>query len=228
MDIFSHVLWTSMLTRNKLWQEEAILFALLPDMGYVLIMAHALFRIPTGDSLAQSMAVTPAAFLVLYHMMHSFVVLGVAALFVWKLKPKLLPAMSAWALHICMDIPFHGGTFGTRFLYPILPNTYFSGISWSDYRLLAASYFLLLTLWYYLEMRELAKHRRRERWIPDWIDRLERFAAALINPKPIPMAHAEVGDNAGTPRRIPGEDPRGTGESQDSGAGTVPPPEAGG
>jgi hypothetical protein len=227
MDLFSHVLWTSMLTRNKLWQDEAIVFALLPDAGYLLIMLYALFGAPPGVSYQEAMATLPPAFLVLYHLLHSFIVFGIAAILVWKWKPALLPAMSAWALHIIMDIPFHTGMFATRFLYPILPNLSVSGISWADYRLLAVSYFLLLVTWYYLEMRELAKHRRRERWIPDWIDRMERFAAALINPKPIPVAHEEVGNNAGASYQLPGENLGSAEEGEGCGSRTVPPPQAG-
>ncbi len=225
MDLFSHVLWTSMLTRNKLWQDEAIIFALLPDAGFFLIMLYALFG--SDGNFSEAMASLPPAFMVLYHLLHSFVVFGIAAIIVWKLQPRLLPAMSAWAFHICMDIPFHDGMFATRFLYPVLPNVYVSGFAWSDYRLLAASYFLLLVTWYYLEMRELAKHRRRERWIPDWIDRLERFAADLINPKPIPVAHEEVGNYQRASCQLPGENLCGAEEGEGSGAGTISPPQAG-
>ncbi|MFO7618230.1 MAG: hypothetical protein R6W91_00990 [Thermoplasmata archaeon] len=227
MDLFSHVLWTSVLARNKLWHDEAILFALLPDTGFLLIMAYVLVGTPMNVGFSGAMATMPEAFLVIYHLLHSFVVFGIAALVVWKLKPKLLPAMSAWALHICMDIPFHDGLFGTRIFYPILPDFYISGITWGDYRVLAASYFLLLATWFYLEMRELRKHRRRDHWIPDWIDRLERFAAGLINPKPIPAAHAALGDNPGASCRVPGEDGQRPEEGEDCSARAVPPQEAG-
>ncbi len=227
MDLFSHVLWTSVVSRNRLWHDEAVLFALLPDAGYLIIMIYALFGAPYGVEFSQAMVSLPPAFIVLYHSMHSLVVFGIAAIIVWRLKPKLLPAMSAWAFHICMDIPFHGGIFGTRIFYPILPDFYVHGITWLDYRVTAASYFLLLATWFYLEMRELRKHRRRNNWIPDWIDRAERFAAALINPQPIPVAHAEVGDNGAAPFRLPEEDCHSPGEGQDSRAGALPPPEAG-
>ncbi|MBA3046151.1 MAG: hypothetical protein KKH41_01255 [Candidatus Thermoplasmatota archaeon] len=227
MDLFSHVLWTSVLGRNRLWHDEAILFALLPDAGYFLIMLYVLFGTPMNVNFADAMVTLPKGFMVIYYLLHSFVVFGVTALAVWKLKPKLLPALSAWFFHICMDIPFHDGVFGTRILYPLLPNFYIGGMSWGDYRVLAGSYFLLLATWFYLEMRELRKHRRRDNWLPDWIDRLEHAVGGLINPKPIPTAHAEGGDNARTPDRIPGEDRVGTGENQYHGPGAVPPPEAG-
>lgn len=227
MDLFSHVLWTCLGTRNKLWDEEALLFAVLPDIGFLLIMMYVIFGKPMDQDFADAMATLPRSFLIIYRLLHSFVTLGIVSVIVWKLSPKLLPALSAWAMHICMDIPFHGGAlFGTRFLYPILPDFYFSGLSWGDYRVLAASYFLLLVMWYYLEMRELKKHRSRVRRI-DWLDRLEHFAKALINPQPIPMSHAENGDYARASDQVPGEDGQGPEKGEDNGTETIPPPEAG-
>jgi len=226
MDLFSHVLWTRLLTKNKLWDEEALLFAVLPDIGFLLIMLYVIFGKPMGQDFSDAMKTMPPAFMVIYHLLHSFVTLGIVALIVWKLKPRLLPALSAWALHICMDIPFHMGTFGTRFLYPILPDFYFTGISWGDYRVLAASYFMLLVIWYYLEMRELNRHRTGNRE-PDFFIKLERFAAGLINPKTITTANEAVGDYKGTPGQVSGEDIHGAGQDTDSSAGALPPPEAG-
>jgi hypothetical protein len=226
MDLFSHLLWTRVYSRNKLWDGEALLFALLPDVGFLLIMLYVIFGKPMDQDFADAMRTIPPAFMIVYHSLHSFVTLGVVALIVWKLSPKLLPALSAWALHICMDIPFHMGTFGTRFLYPILPDFYITGVSWGDYRVLAASYFLLLVAWFYVEMRELEKHRN-PCWKADWIDRLERSAQALINPKPIPSADEAVGDNARASGQVPGENVTCPGQGEDNGAGAVPPPEAG-
>jgi hypothetical protein len=224
MDLFSHVLWTRLFTRNKLWDEEALLFALLPDAGFLLIMLYVIFGKPMHLGFNDAMLTLPPAFLIIYHMLHSFVTVGIAALILWRLKPALLPALSAWVLHICMDIPFHSEMFGTRFLYPILPDFYINGMSWGDWRVLAASYFLLLVAWYCLEMRELRKHRRG---VPDWFDGVMVSAAALINPNTIPAAHEAGRDFAGASGQVHGEDVGGTCQGQDSGSGEVAPPEAG-
>jgi hypothetical protein len=227
MDLFSHILWTRVGTRNKLWDEEAMLFALLPDAGFLLIMLYVIFGKPMGQDFSDAMVTLPASFLVIYRLLHSFVTLAIVALIVLKLRPKLLLALSAWALHICMDIPFHGSAmFGTRFLYPILPDFYINGLSWGDYRVLAASYFMLLVVWYYLELKELKKHRRPE-WAGDWIDRMERFAKEVINQQPIHVGHAEGGDITRASGQVPGEDSEGPEEGQDNSAGTVPPSQAG-
>ena len=225
MDMFSHILWTHVGARNKLWHEEAMLFAVLPDVGFLLIMLYVVFGTP-GAKFGDAMLTLPPAFLVIYHLLHSFVTLAVVALIVWKLRPKLLPALSAWALHICMDIPFHADMFGTRFMYPLLPDLYISGMSWGDYRVLGLSYFMLLATWYYLEMRELRKHRRPGRG-PDLLDRLGTFAGGLINPKPISVAHAESGDCPRASGQVPGDNRGGNGKDKDCSTGAKPPPEAG-
>jgi hypothetical protein len=224
MDLFSHVLWTRLYTRNKLWDDEALLFAVLPDAGFLLIMLYVVFGKPMNLDFNDAMRTIPPVFMVVYHILHSFVTVGIVALILWKLKPKLLPALSAWVLHICMDVPFHSDMFGTRFLYPILPDFYISGMSWGDWRVLAGSYFLLLVAWFYLELRDLNRHRRGR---PDWIDNVIVSAAALINPKPIPSAHEALGDNRGTSGQVLGDDIQSVGQGEDSGSGAQPPPEAG-
>jgi len=173
MDIFSHVLWTRVITRNKLWDEEALLFSILPDTGSLLIMLYVIFGKPMGQDFTDAMTTLPASF-----------------------------------------------------LYPILPDFYIHGLSWGDYRVLAASYFLLLVAWYYLEMRELKKHRSRS-WSADWLDRLERFIGNQINPQPIPAGHAESGDHARASGQVPGEDRERVEKGENNCAGTVPPPQAG-
>ena len=227
MDIFSHLLWTHVYSRNKLWHEEALFFALLPDVGFLLIVGFVLLGTPYNVNFDQAMLSMPPPFMIVYRFLHSFAAVGIVALFVWKLKPKLLPALSAWVLHICMDIPFHSGAvFGTRFLYPILPNFYISGISWGNYRVLAASYFMLLVIWYYLEMRELSKHRNPSRKA-DWIDRMEHLAKGLINQQAIPSFHAQSRDYARASEQVSGEDIEGPEEGQDSCTGTITSQEAG-
>jgi len=225
MDLFSHLLWTRALTRNKLWDMEALMFAVLPDAGFGLIMMYVIFGKPMALDFSDAMRTIPPGFIVVYHLLHSFVTVAIVALILWKLRPKLLPALSAWALHICMDIPFHDDMFGTRLLYPILPDLYVSGMSWGDWRVLAASYFLLLVTWTYLEMRELRNHRRG---VTDWLDKAVMYAAALINPKPIPSAHEGArADNHGAPGQVPGDNGEGAGQGQDCSAGPEPPQEAG-
>lgn len=245
MEIFSHLLWSFTIFRNRLWREEALFFAVLPDASFLLIMLYVLLGTPMNVGFQEAMLTMPYAFKAIYFLMHSFVTLGIVALVVWWFKPKLLPALLGWLVHICMDIPFHDGEFATRFLYPISPDIYIKGMFWTDIRILAAAYFALsLTLSYAL-WRESKKHKKGQFWKPDLIDKGTEFCEAafkkllarhpkfrkpvgdIINQDGINPAHAEVGDIPGASGQVPGEDPPGTGESQNRSAGAVPPQEAG-
>jgi|GEM_PF-3065360 len=227
MDIFSHVLWAYVPFRNKLWRDEGLLFAVLPDFGFLLIILYVLLGTPPLVDFPQALPKMPGVLLVIYFTLHSFVTLGVVALIVWKYKPKLLPALSGWFIHIMMDIPVHDGYFGTRFLYPLLPDLYISGISWVDYRVLAVSYLALVIVYIYSLRRERKKRVLRKRWKPDWIDRFHMKADALINRKPIRARDDKGGSVGRTPEGLPGEDGEGTGQGEDQSAGEVLPQDDG-
>lgn len=224
MDVLSHLLWTNLLFRNKLYREEAIYFTLLPDAAFLLIMGYVIFGKPMAMGWDEAMETIPGFFLAFYHLTHSLVMFGIVAALVWRFRRSLLPAMSAWLLHICMDIPFHTGEFSTRFLYPLLPSMHLEGVPWTDYRALALTYLVLACAYVYADWRDTVKHRRREAWTPDWLDRAGLLIGGLINPKPVPAGYAQVGDNRGAPVGVPGEDAQGPGEGEDSGAPPVPPP----
>ncbi len=214
MDIFSHILWTYVPFRNKLWRDEALFFAVLPDLGFLFILLYVFFI--SDMNFARAIPDMPVIFLIIYSLLHSFVTLGVVALIMWKLRPRLLPALSGWFIHISMDIPFHDGTFGTRFLYPLFPDLYIPGITWLDYRVLAISYLALVLVYVYSLRRERKKHISGKDWEPDWIDKLHLMADGLINRKRIPIANAEGYDIERTPDRISGEDKASTGQGEDN------------
>jgi hypothetical protein len=224
MDIFSHILWTYVPFRNKLWRDEALFFAILPDVGFLFIL---LFVFVSDKDFANAIPIMPEFFLIIYSTLHSFVALGVMALIVWKLRPKLLPALSGWFIHIMMDIPFHEGTFGTRFLYPLFPDLYLPGITWLDYRVLAISFLALVLVYVYSLRRERKKHLSGKDWKPDWIDKLHLMADGLINRKRILIANAEGQDIERTPDRISGEDRAGTGQGEDRPAEPLVPQDRG-
>lgn len=212
MDLFSHLLWVYVPFRNKLWRDEALFFAVLPDLGFLFIL---LFVFVSDKDFANAIPIMPDIFLIVYFTLHSFVTLGVVALIMWKLRPKLLPALSGWFIHISMDIPFHDGTFGTRFLYPLFPELYMPGITWLDYRVLAISYLALVLVYVYSLRRERKKHLSGKDWEPDWVDKLHLMADGLIKRKGILVANAEGHDIERTPDRISGEDRTGTCQSED-------------
>jgi hypothetical protein len=212
MDIFSHILWVYVPFRNKLWRDEALLFAALPDIGTALIFGYVLFGTPMHVSFWKALATMPPAFFHLYYTTHSFVTLGAVALIMWKLKPKLLPALSGWLIHIFLDIPFHDGDFGTRFLYPLLPDFYISGITWVDYRVMGASFVLLFLIFLYTLYRE--RHQHLDEGKPDWLDCITTRIDGLINRKPIIGHNATERDNERASIRLFEKDRAGTGQGQ--------------
>lgn len=210
MDIFSHVLWVYVPFRNKEWLNKALFFAILPDISYLLIMLYLFFGTESAEN-----AVLPGVLLSFYNLSHSFVALGLVALVIWKLKPKILPALSAWFIHICMDIPFHHGLFGTKYLYPIFPNHSFEGISWADYRILMASYTFLAIAYLYSIHRENEKNRMGDNWKTDWLDKLHTFAGNLIKIKPTATANAARRNINRTFEKLSGKNQDSTGQGED-------------
>jgi hypothetical protein len=92
MDIFSHLLWVYVPFRNKLWRDEALFFAALPDIGTALIFGYILLGTPMHVGFWKALVTMPPVLFHIYYATHSFVTLGVVALIVWRLRPKLLGA----------------------------------------------------------------------------------------------------------------------------------------
>lgn len=177
--------------RNKLWREEALLFAILPDISFLFILMYVFLGTPMDIGWGGAMQTIPPIYKQFYFFMHSFVAVGIAAFILWRLRPKMLPALSGWVLHICMDIPVHDGEFATRFFYPIFPNVYVeSSLSWTDYRVLGITYLLLLNFMIYSLWRERKKHRMGEEWETDWLDNIHLLFGKLMKriPAPVPIA----------------------------------------
>jgi len=200
MDPIFHLLATNLYAKDERWRDEALFFSLLPDLGLLLITIYIFMYLPKNLTILDAYSMVPQAFVVLYFALHSLVVFAIAALVVWRLRPRLLPAMSAWLLHILIDIPVHAGMFATRFLYPVLPDVRFEGASWGEPWVLLAGYSALLILYVYSSWRERRKHYLRERWRADWLDRLVSRANALISRVRIHAADAKGQDIEGAAR----------------------------
>ncbi len=218
MDLFSHILWVFVPTRNKLWRDEALFFAILPDISFALILLYV-FSQPSG--FWESVRGMPQFYLDFYFVMHSFVTLAVVAIVLWKLRPKLVPALSGWFIHLLMDIPFHEDpTFATRFLFPISQDFYIKGISWFDWRVLGFSYLALLIVYIYANHRDTMKMRLNSEWKPDIFDRVDRWFGSLLNIKKSTHAH-EPTDIEGEVGELSGQDGDGAQQTEDNGSGEV-------
>ena len=181
-----------MLFRNKMWREEALFFAILPDISYMFILLYVFFGTPMDVGWWGAMQSIPPIYKHFYFFMHSFVAVGIVAIIIWRLRPRMLPALLGWVLHIFMDIPVHDGEFATRFLYPIFPNIHIeSSLAWTDYRVLGITYILLLNFTVYSLWRERKKHRMGNEWKTDWLDKIHLLFGRLVRkipaPTPIPQ-----------------------------------------
>ncbi len=212
MDFFSHILWVHIPTRNKLWHDEALIFSMLPDVGFLLIMLYSMFWSPMDTSYAEAMRNIPQVFLDIYFILHSFVTVFIVGVILWKLKPRLLPALSGWIIHILLDIPFHETSmFATRFIYPLSSEVYFQGISWNNVLILALNYLAIALVYAYMIHRENMKQKMGDEWEPDIIDELNHLGAYIFNRKRIPAFNGKRYSLRRAHSGLPGEDEKGTG-----------------
>jgi len=206
MDPIFHLLFTNLYAKDERWRDEALAFSILPDVGFLLIELYLFFYVTASVNYADAMASVPPAFVAVYRIFHSLLVFGIVAAIVWRVRPRLLPALSAWLLHILVDIPVHEGTFTTRILYPVLPGVQVHGWSWGTPVVVASAYAVLLVLYAFSAWRERRKHLAAEGWRPDFFDRMNARADALLKAKRLPILHAFRQNHGKAPGRLPGED----------------------
>ncbi|MGQ0812296.1 MAG: metal-dependent hydrolase [Nitrospiraceae bacterium] len=97
----------------------------------------------------------------LYNVTHSLVVFLILFLLVWALVKWPVWELSAWGLHVLMDIPLHSfAFFPTPFLWP-LSDWKFNGRQWMTPSIVIpnATLLILLYAWYCAQL----KRRRGER-----------------------------------------------------------------
>jgi hypothetical protein len=206
MDPIFHALFTNLYARDERWRDEALAFSLLPDLGFLLIELYLFFFITARVNYSDAMDAVPPAFIAVYRIFHSLLVFGIVAAIVWRMWPRFLPALSAWLMHILVDIPVHEGTFTTRILYPVLPGVQFHGWSWGMPVVAVSAYSFLIALYAYSAWRDRRKHMAGERWNPDVFDKLSARADEIIKAKRLPILHALRNNNGKSPGRLPGKD----------------------
>lgn len=168
MDIFSHGLWGGVAfgRKSKFSFWSAFVFGIVPDFlafGPLFIwmiiswafLGGTIMHPEPGNGYAN---IPPYVFSV-YDITHSLIVFTSAFLLVWAIRKKPLWEMSAWGLHIFIDIFTHDKSFfPTPFLWPI-SDYGFSGVSWGHPIIFFSNVTLLLCLyvyWWY-ERRKMRK-----------------------------------------------------------------------
>ena len=139
MDIVSHGLW------------GAITFGLAPDLlSFGILYAAAMLGLAETPDFSQG---TPPESSIplyvhhLYNVTHSFIVFLSVFLITWFLLKRPLWELSAWGLHVLVDVPTHSyAFFPTPVLWPLF-GWKFNGWQWTTPRILIPN-FVLLTLLY--------------------------------------------------------------------------------
>jgi membrane-bound metal-dependent hydrolase YbcI (DUF457 family) len=97
----------------------------------------------------------------LYNVTHSLIVFLIAFLLVWFLLKRPLGELSAWGLHVLVDVPTHSYQFfPTPIFWPFF-DWKFDGWQWSTPNILIPN-FVLLSLLYAWYLSEPYRTKRRQ------------------------------------------------------------------
>lgn len=144
MDLFAHIIWTSILFYNVDSVALAVLFSVLPDilsfgpnfLYIVFTKGFSGLRVKSVREFAENL---PPYVFTVYNITHSLVVFGAAFSLMWMFfGPPVY--MLGWLFHILLDIPTHcRKVFPVKFLYP-LSEYAFPGVNWSTKWFMAANW----------------------------------------------------------------------------------------
>lgn len=170
MDIVSHGLWGGLgfgrRSRSSFWW--AFFFGIAPDLlsfGIFTAMTFLGFseHLDWSSGNHPDPSQIPSYVHGLYDITHSLIVFSVVFGLIWLLRKKPLYELSAWGLHILLDIPTHSnGFFPTPFLWPLSDFTV-SGIPWSHPVIFIPNVTLLAVLyfWFFVIRKRAARIARQ-------------------------------------------------------------------
>lgn len=168
MDIISHGLWGSLgfgrRSRKSFW--VAFFFGIAPDLfSFGIFTATVWLGLVSGPDWAAGLpdpSLIPQYVHGMYNVTHSLIVFAAAFGLVWLIRKKPLYELSAWGLHILVDIPTHSDRFfPTPFLWP-LSDVSVNGTPWSHPWIFIpnVTLLILLYLWFFVVKKRLAKMPR--------------------------------------------------------------------
>lgn len=162
MDILSHGLWGGVAVGRKSRKSFWLAFALgvAPDLFsfgiFTAMVTLGLASGPDWSARPPDPSLIPDYVYSLYDITHSLVVFLAVFLAVWLWRKKPLWEMSAWAIHVMLDIFTHSENFfPTPFLWP-LSDFHVDGRSWGDPLIFIPNVLLLVALygyWWYARNR---------------------------------------------------------------------------
>jgi len=167
MDFFAHGLWTGAIyNRSKhIWQ--AIFFGVMPDLLSfgIYFVFYAFTRGFVGPDFSRTEppdpSLIPQYIHGLYNVTHSLIIfLAVFILFSWLAK-RFFWEMSAWGIHILIDIPTHTYKFfPTPFLWPV-SGFEVNGISWGEPWFMIINYSAIIITYIFIYYR-LSRRKREQ------------------------------------------------------------------
>ena len=153
MDIVSHGLWGAITFGRKSRSSFSLAFVvgLAPDLlSFGILYTAAMLGLAETPDFSQG---TPPESSIplyvhhLYNVTHSFIVFLSVFLITWFLLKRPLWELSAWGLHVLVDVPTHSyAFFPTPVLWPLF-GWKFNGWQWTTLSILIPN-FVLLTLLY--------------------------------------------------------------------------------
>lgn len=161
MDIVSHGLWGAIAfgrrTRSSFW--SAFVFGIAPDLlSFGILTMAAMLGLAEQPDFSHGTppeSTIPQYVHHLYNVTHSLVVFLVVFLLVWTLVKRPVWELSAWGLHVLMDIPMHSfAFFSTPFLWP-LSDWKIDGWQWLTPSIVIPNAILLILLyaWYFMQKK---------------------------------------------------------------------------
>lgn len=170
MDIVSHGLWGAIAFGRKSRSSFrlAFVFGLAPDLlSFGILWAAASLGFSEKPDFSHG---TPPESSIpqyvhhLYNVTHSFVVFLIVFLLIWFLLKRPLWELSAWGLHVLLDVPTHSfAFFPTPVLWPLF-NWKFDGWQWSTPDILIPNYVVLSLLYaWFLSQTYRTKRRQASR-----------------------------------------------------------------
>lgn len=143
MDVIAHMLWSYLLFHNSDHVWLAVIFGGVADVVFMVPMLTSLLAKGFVKLERPPIEIIPRFIMTIYNSMHSLVTFSLAFFAVYAITGKFQWYMTAWLIHILIDIPMHSRNyFPTTFLYPISRFT-INGYPWEKPWLIVLNYSLL-------------------------------------------------------------------------------------
>lgn len=146
MDTFAHGFWTFAVFHRKKYVWLAVLFGVLPDLLSFGILFFANLANGNFHRGPPGISTLPKWLFASYNLTHSFIMFLAVFIAVYLITKKWFWPLTAWAIHILIDIPTHSFRyFPTPFLWPV-SDYKFDGISWATPWFMLMNYFALMII----------------------------------------------------------------------------------